>query len=220
MSKQATAAGSTAAEGQCRQPDDVKDTLNGLPNCTLITQEGEARVWDCASFCGRPCIIKESCSRPHRHDRFRRKQPAGSRLKQEVRSMCRLRRLGLRVPSLYHVEPGSSCIYMERVAGTPLRQLLADSSRDDPGLRSMLAAVGKLLAVMHDSGVVHGDLTASKLLLQQQQEGEPSVVLLDLGLSISSSYPEDKGVDLLLLLQDMAQKQQQQQQQGADAGDV
>jgi hypothetical protein len=44
------------------------------------------------------------------------------------------------------------------------------------GLRSVLAAVGKLLAVMHDSGVVHGDLTAAKLLVQQQQEGDPSVV--------------------------------------------
>jgi tRNA A-37 threonylcarbamoyl transferase component Bud32 len=42
-------------------------------------------------------------------------------------------------------------------------------------------------------------------------------VLLDLGLSISSSYPEDKGVDLLLLLQDMTQTQQQQQQQQQDA---
>jgi tRNA A-37 threonylcarbamoyl transferase component Bud32 len=37
--------------------------------------------------------------------------------------------------------------------------------------------VGKLLAVMHDSGVVHGDLTASKLLVQQQQQqSEPCVV--------------------------------------------
>jgi tRNA A-37 threonylcarbamoyl transferase component Bud32 len=43
-------------------------------------------------------------------------------------------------------------------------------------------------------------------------------VLLDLGLSISSSYPEDKGVDLLLLLQDITQQQQQQQQQDAAAG--
>jgi hypothetical protein len=34
--------------------------------------------------------------------------------------------------------------------------------------------------------------------------------LLDLGLSISSSYPQDKGVDLLLLHQDMSQQQQQQ----------
>jgi tRNA A-37 threonylcarbamoyl transferase component Bud32 len=42
-------------------------------------------------------------------------------------------------------------------------------------------------------------------------------VLLDLGLSISSSYPEDKGVDLLLLLQDMTQQQQQQQQHAAAA---
>jgi hypothetical protein len=40
------------------------------------------RVWQCSSFCGRPCIIKESCSRPYRHEHFKRKQPAGSRLKQ------------------------------------------------------------------------------------------------------------------------------------------
>jgi hypothetical protein len=59
-----------------------------LQECTLLTPSMRhlhmfsQRVWECSSFCGRPCIIKESCSRPYRHDHFKRKQPAGSRLKQ------------------------------------------------------------------------------------------------------------------------------------------
>ncbi|WIA21992.1 hypothetical protein OEZ85_004347 [Tetradesmus obliquus] len=223
MSGQAAAAAAPAAAADSpKLVEDAGDPLHGLPDCKLISQQVKARVWECASFCGRPCVIKESSSRPYRHDCFRassRKLPAGGRLKQEVRSMCRLRKLGLRVPALYYVDAGSSCIYMERVQGTSLQQLLAQHSSDVSGLCAELAAVGRLLAVMHDSGVVHGDLTASKLLVQQQQQQEgTSVVLLDLGLSISSSYPEDKGVDLLLLLQDMTQQQQQQQQQDAAAG--
>uniref|UniRef100_A0A383W366 non-specific serine/threonine protein kinase n=1 Tax=Tetradesmus obliquus TaxID=3088 RepID=A0A383W366_TETOB len=245
MSGQAAAAAAPAAAAadSPKLVEDAGDPLHGLPDCKLISQQVKARVWECASFCGRPCVIKESSSRPYRHDCFRassrklpaggrlkqasfrassRKLPAGGRLKQEVRSMCRLRKLGLRVPALYYVDAGSSCIYMERVQGTSLQQLLAQHSSDVSGLCAELAAVGRLLAVMHDSGVVHGDLTASKLLVQQQQQQQQqegaSVVLLDLGLSISSSYPEDKGVDLLLLLQDMTQQQQQQQQQDAAAG--
>jgi tRNA A-37 threonylcarbamoyl transferase component Bud32 len=52
---------------------------------------------------------------------------------QEVRSMCRLRRLGIRVPTLYYVDAAAGCIYMERLAGLTLQQLLADSSADDAG---------------------------------------------------------------------------------------
>jgi RIO-like serine/threonine protein kinase len=52
---------------------------------------------------------------------------------QEVRSMIRLRKLGLRVPALYYVDADSSCLYMERVAGASLQQLLADNSRDVAG---------------------------------------------------------------------------------------
>jgi hypothetical protein len=52
---------------------------------------------------------------------------------QEVRSMCRLRRLGIKVPTLYYIDAAAGCIYMEQLAGTTLQQLLADSSADDPG---------------------------------------------------------------------------------------
>jgi tRNA A-37 threonylcarbamoyl transferase component Bud32 len=48
--------------------------------------------------------------------------------------MCRLRRLGIRVPTLYYVDAAAGCIYMEQLQGTTLQQLLADSSTDDPGL--------------------------------------------------------------------------------------
>lgn len=47
--------------------------------------------------------------------------------------MCRLRKVGLLVPAPYYVDADSSCLYMEKVAGAPLQQLLQQGSLDEAG---------------------------------------------------------------------------------------
>ena len=89
-----------------------------------------------------------------------------------------------------------------------------------------MAAIGAAVAALHDAGLVHGDLTTSNLMLR---DGTPSttataattsatattasdggvpgggaLVLIDFGLAYNSVLPEDKGVDLYVLVRALA----------------
>lgn len=51
------------------------------------------------------------------------------------------------------------------------------------------------MAKMHDSGIIHGDLTTSNMMIRQNK----SIVMIDFGLSFNSTLIEDKAVDLYVL---------------------
>ena len=51
-------------------------------------------------------------------------------------------------------------------------------------------------SVLHDGGLIHGDLTTSNILLRARDQ---KVVVIDFGLAHNSIIPEDKGVDLYVL---------------------
>jgi TP53 regulating kinase-like protein len=55
--------------------------------------------------------------------------------------------------------------------------------------------MGSILAKLHSNGVVHGDLTTSNMMIQENG----ALVLIDFGLAHISSNPEDLAVDLYVL---------------------
>ncbi|KAK9999685.1 hypothetical protein SO802_019288 [Lithocarpus litseifolius] len=56
--------------------------------------------------------------------------------------------------------------------------------------------IGDAIGKLHDGGPIHGDLTTSNMLLKS---GTNQLVLIDFGLSFTSTLPEDKAVDLYVL---------------------
>lgn len=72
-------------------------------------------------------------------------------------------------------------------------------------LWKLMGAIGDLVGRMHQTGVVHGDLTTSNLLLRSspagadQQDLKAEVVLIDFGLAGQGSDIEDRAVDLYVL---------------------
>ncbi|GAB4817061.1 hypothetical protein N2152v2_004107 [Parachlorella kessleri] len=163
---------------------------------TLHSQGAEARVWE-GVFLGRPTMVKQRFSKKYRHPSLDAKLTA-QRLKGEVRSMLRARKLGVPTPVVYHVDHATSCIYMERVQGHSVKTLLRS---EDGGLTpaevdTLLVNMGKEIARMHDGGLVHGDLTTSNMIVRQPDE---QVVVIDFGLSYNSTIHEDKAVDLYVL---------------------
>jgi len=54
--------------------------------------------------------------------------------------------------------------------------------------------LGRVIAKMHEGGVVHGDLTISNVL-----SSNGTLFLIDFGLGAFSNELEDRGVDILLL---------------------
>ncbi|KAK9811170.1 hypothetical protein WJX73_007976 [Symbiochloris irregularis] len=169
------------------------DPIISTASCQLLSQGAEARVWS-GEFLGRPVILKQRFKKKYRHPVLD-KHLNHSRLKQEVRSLLKARKLGIPTPVLYDVELEASTIYMERIAGCSVKELLKKGM--SPADRHSLGRkIGQLLATMHDGSLVHGDLTTSNMLVRSDSQ---DLVMIDFGLSSISGLAEDKAVDLYVL---------------------
>lgn len=62
--------------------------------------------------------------------------------------------------------------------------------------KEICTKIGKNVAELHDSDIIHGDLTTSNMILKGQK-----VYFIDFGLGFHSHKIEDKAVDLHLLKQ-------------------
>ena len=92
------------------------------------------------------------------------------------------------------------------VNSVTVREYIEDFQRRSASLEELFQlaeTIGKILARMHSSDVIHGDLTTSNMLLRQQSSDSKfltlSIILIDFGLSQISGLAEDKGVDLYVL---------------------
>ena len=75
---------------------------------------------------------------------------------------------------------------------------LTPLSRDK--LTALAKMIGSTVAKMHASGLIHGDITTSNILVINSDTGDDvSLVMIDFGLSYQEGSPEDKGVDLYVL---------------------
>ena len=108
-----------------------------------------------------------------------------ARMKSEVKAISQARRCGVRTPIILDAE--GDAIILERIDGIPLKNDLTP-------LR--LEQVGRSLAMLHNGGIVHGDLTTSNVLVTSDD-----VCLIDFGLSFFSDAIEDFAVDIFVLLQ-------------------
>eukprot|EP00798_Chlamydomonas_sp_ICE-L_P015006 gene15006-21074_t len=120
-----------------------------LENCKLVSQGAEARVFE-TTFLGRPTILKQRFNKKYRHPVLDLKLTT-MRLKQEVRSLMRARKIGVLVPAPYFVELEANSIYMEQIVGHSVAELMK--------------SIGKSIAAMHDGGLIHGDLTTSNMMV-------------------------------------------------------
>ena len=55
--------------------------------------------------------------------------------------------------------------------------------------------MGKIVLNVHEAGIIHGDLTTSNMIMNQQN----AIALLDFGLSYFKDSAEDRAVDLYVL---------------------
>lgn len=88
------------------------------------------------------------------------------RISMEARCMQRARRGGLDVPTVYFVEIPRGRIYMERVHGVTAKAYLASEHVTPADRASLAAAIGEGIARLHNSGLVHGDLTTSNVMIR------------------------------------------------------
>jgi N6-L-threonylcarbamoyladenine synthase/protein kinase Bud32 len=80
-------------------------------------------------------------------------------------------------------------IVMEQVTGKMLTQNLTEEA---------LHKAGRIVGKLHSSGIMHGDLTTSNMILR---DGDGACVLIDFGLAQVTSEVEQRGVDIHVLYQ-------------------
>ncbi|KAL7278045.1 hypothetical protein ACG7TL_008009 [Trametes sanguinea] len=149
-----------------------------------------------------------------------------SRVAGEARALIKCLRSGVNVPGIRMVDAAEGVIGIEWIEGKSIRFLLGGGAEDeevvvddsddtveeeaspaeDPlqeyGLTkdAVMLMIGKEIAKMHKADIIHGDLTTSNMMLRHPSSPKGlQLVLIDFGLSYTSTLVEDKAVDLYVL---------------------
>ncbi len=93
-------------------------------------------------------------------------------------------------PRVINVDDKNMSIKMEFLDGPKLSDVLEEND-----YRALSLEIGKKIRMLHEKGIIHGDLTTSNMLLLDE------IYFIDFGLSFQSEKTEDKAVDLHLLRQ-------------------
>ena len=116
-----------------------------------------------------------------------------TRTSREAHLLHDSKRAGVPTPTVYQVDGKTCTIVMEYLPGPRLKETLFRMDATD--LKRTVRLVGSLIGRLHSSGIVHGDLTTSNMILG----GRSKLFFIDYGLSDYSRELEARGVDLLLM---------------------
>ncbi len=135
-------------------------------------------------------VIKERMPKPYRLreiDESLRKQ----RTRREAKVFSKLKEIGIPVPELVGSSDETMTITMEKLEGKKLRDMISAANCEALGRE-----IGEKVGLMHSNGIIHGDLTTSNMIFQNNK-----VYFIDFGLSLFSNKTEDKAVDIHLFRQ-------------------
>ncbi len=135
-------------------------------------------------------VIKDRIRKTYRHPVLD-SQLRKARTRREVKILQQLP-----VPGPRLLRTDNTTIQMSYVKGVLVKKIL-DSQ---PALAT---EIGRIVARLHDAGIVHGDLTTSNMLYDPAAH---SIALIDFGLSQFSTKAEDRAVDLHLFRQALESK--------------
>ncbi|MDR1691052.1 MAG: Kae1-associated serine/threonine protein kinase [Candidatus Methanoplasma sp.] len=142
-------------------------------------------------FLGRDVLIK--VRRPKRYRAAELDEELrSSRMKNEARLMREARKAGVRTPVVYDIDLKEFSITMEKVRGERVKELL---DRDPDAAAEICGAIGRAVADLHNSGISHGDLTTSNMIMTN----EGAICMIDLSMGKTKAELEDLGVDMHLL---------------------
>lgn len=119
--------------------------------------------------------------------------------------------MGIDVPNVIKADKKTNCIVMEHIPGRTIKDLLFDENVPEDEKKELTGLMGVVIAKLHSSDIVHGDLTTSNFMVRDDStasasastsplsSGKRSLVIIDFGLSSASHKLEDKAVDLYVL---------------------
>ena len=154
----------------------------------LIKRGAEAEIY-LVDYHGWPAVRKLRLKRTYRDpelDIILRK----TRTRKEAVLIKRARDAGLMTPMIYDIDLVDMAITMEYIDGTRVKEFLNTMDSRDERV-DLCARIGAYIARLHNSGITHGDLTTSNIILR-----DGDVYFIDFSLGEKDIRVEDMAVDI------------------------
>jgi|BEDMetMinimDraft_2_1075160.scaffolds.fasta_scaffold00028_8 TP53 regulating kinase-like protein len=163
---------------------------------TLLKRGAESDIY-LGSFMGMKAVFKKRRAKRYRlpelDERVNRERTIS-----EARLIYAALISGVSVPAVLLLDPPNYLIVMEYIEGTTVKDLLQAENLPVEFLRELGKKIGETAARLHTSGIYHGDLTTSNLILSGED-----LFLVDFGLAGRSNDIEDLGVDIHVFLRSL-----------------
>ncbi|NIM47342.1 MAG: Kae1-associated serine/threonine protein kinase [Candidatus Aenigmarchaeota archaeon] len=114
------------------------------------------------------------------------------RTRKEAKLISRAKRCGVEAPNIISVDENNFKINMEFIDGKRLKEFFNET--DDKNRKQVSGNLGKSVGLLHNHGIVHGDLTTSNMILKDNK-----IFFIDFGLGELSKRIETQAVDLSVL---------------------
>jgi Kae1-associated kinase Bud32 len=116
------------------------------------------------------------------------------RTKEESKLMTEARAHGVSVPIIFDVDSENGIITMEYLKGKRIKDILNDLSEKERN--RICEMIGESIAKFHNNNIIHGDITTSNMIYQDDR-----IHFIDFGLGEKNGEIEAKGVDLHVLME-------------------
>ncbi|MBY9002690.1 MAG: Kae1-associated serine/threonine protein kinase [Candidatus Lokiarchaeota archaeon] len=140
---------------------------------------------------GKEVIFKKRYPKKYRIEPIDKKIRV-SRTLNEARALIKVKNYGLNVPQVFEIDVNTSTIIMKYIEGEKLKDSI--SVFDNQKKYEIFNEIGRFIAILHQNGHIHGDITTSNILITPNED----IFLIDFGLHEYSDSIEDKSVDLHL----------------------
>jgi TP53 regulating kinase-like protein len=157
----------------------------------LIKKGAEANLY-LMDWQNRKAIVKKRLPKKYRPSRLD-EQIRTYRTVHEPLLMHGAKQAGVPTPVIYQVNVKEATIIMEFIEGMQVKESL--NSQSEKERESICLRIGKSIGKLHRSGIVHGDLTTSNMILKSEEK----IVFVDFGLGEKTNELEARAVDLHLM---------------------
>ena len=158
----------------------------------ILLKKGAEASLHLSSLNGRKVVFKTRFPKKYRNERLDR-EIRTYRTIHEPQLLNEARKVGVATPLVFQVDMKNAAITMEFIEGKQVKQLLGSLSAEKR--EAMCSRIGQLIGRLHKSGLIHGDLTTSNMIVNPKQK----IVLVDFGLGEKNTELEARGVDLHLM---------------------
>lgn len=166
------------------------EELVGLSSAEVIAVGAEAVLIQ-GYLLGESVVVKYRFPKPYRDPQLDLKLRT-ARTALEARLLAKAGTLGVNVPDIVFLDEDEGVIVTSYIRGARMKDVIETGKID---VRPLIRQAGSMVALLHLNGIIHGDLTTSNFLVE-----EDKVWLIDFGLGFFSQRDEDRGTDLHLLL--------------------